>query len=64
MDMSLGMDIAGYATAQSAVSLQSQVSVSMMAKTLDLQESMGDQLTQMMERSVNPSVGGTIDIRI
>ena len=62
MDLSLGMDIAGYANANAVQSLQSNVSVAMMKKSLDLQEAMGDQITKMMELSVNPSLGGTIDI--
>ncbi len=64
MDLSLGMDIAGYASANAIQSTQSQVSVAMMKKTLDLQEAVGSQLVQMMEQSVNPALGGTIDIRV
>lgn len=64
MDLSLGMDIVSYASANAIQSTQSQVSLAMMAKTLDLQETMGDQITQMMELSVNPSVGGNIDIMV
>lgn len=64
MDLSLGMDIVSYASANAVQSTQSQVSLAMMAKTLDLQETMGDQITQMMELSVNPSIGGNIDIRV
>lgn len=64
MDLSLGMDVVSYANANAIQSTQSQVSLAMMAKTLDLQETMGDQITQMMELSVNPSVGGNIDIRV
>ena len=64
MDLSFGMDIAGYANANAVQSLQSNVSVAMMKKSLDLQEAMGDQITKMMELSVNPSLGGTIDIHI
>lgn len=64
MDLSLGMDVVSYANANAIQSTQSQVSLAMMAKTLDLQEAMGDQITQMMELSVNPSIGGNIDIRV
>ncbi len=64
MDLSLGMDIAGYASANAIQSTQSQVSVAMMKKTLDLQEAVGSQLVHMMEQSVNPALGGTIDIRV
>lgn len=64
MDLSLGMDIAGYSSANAVQSMQSQVSVSIMKKTLDLQEDMGMQLAQMMELSVNPAIGGNIDMYI
>ncbi|MBQ2450371.1 MAG: YjfB family protein, partial [Lachnospiraceae bacterium] len=41
----------------------------MLAKSLDMVETMGDSLTNLidsaaMERSVNPAVGGNIDIMI
>lgn len=61
MDLSLSMDIAGYSSANAVHSTQSEVSVAIMKKTLDLQEDMGMQITQMMELSVNPAIGGNID---
>lgn len=64
MDLSLGMDIASYSMSNASVSLQSQVSVAMLSKTLDMQEIVGEQMTKMMEMSVNPSVGGNIDMHI
>ncbi len=64
MDLSLGMDIVSYASANAIQSTQSQVSVAMMKKSLDMQEAVGSQLVQMMEQSVNPALGGTIDIHI
>ena len=62
MDMDLGMDIAGYSGANASANVQQSVSVAMLSKTLDVQQMQGDQLTKMMEMSVNPSVGGNIDI--
>lgn len=62
MDMDLGMDIAGYSIANASANVQQSVSVAMLSKTLDVQQMQGDQLTKMMEMSVNPSVGGNIDI--
>ncbi len=56
MDLSLGMDIVSYASANAIQSTQSQVSVAMMKKTLDMQEAVGSQLVQMMEQSVNPAL--------
>jgi ferritin-like metal-binding protein YciE len=64
MDMSLGMDIASYSMANASLSVMSNVSVAMLDKTLDLQKTMGDNITKMMEQSVNPSLGGNIDIRV
>lgn len=45
------------------------VGTAMLAKSLDMVETMGDSLTNLidsaaMERSVNPAVGGNIDIMI
>lgn len=64
MDLSLGMDIASYSMSNASASISSQISVAMLAKTLDMQEIMGEEMTKMMEMSVNPSVGGNIDIRL
>lgn len=64
MELADGMDIASYSMANASISLMSQVSVAMLDKTLDMQKNMGEQMTKMMEMSVNPSVGGNIDIRV
>ena len=64
MDMSLGMDIASYSMANASLSVMSKVSVAMLDKTLYLQKTKGDNITKMMEQSVNPSLGGNIDIRV
>ena len=64
MEISDGMDIARFA----AISAQNQtmegVGIAMLSKAMDMQEIMGAELTQMMEQSVNPSLGGNIDIRL
>ena len=51
------------------MNVQSKVSVAMLDKSLDTERALGDGLVQMMdaaamERSVNPAVGGSIDIRL
>ncbi len=60
--------IADMSVAMSAVKVQNQVSTSMLAKTLDVTEQGGQALIDMMrssmERSVNPSVGGNIDVSV
>ncbi|MCR4588654.1 MAG: YjfB family protein [Lachnospiraceae bacterium] len=63
------MDIAALSMSLAQANLQTSVGFAMMGKTLDVQEDMGASLTQMvdaaaMERSVNPSVGSTLDISI
>lgn len=63
------MDIAALSTALSTSSIQSQVSVAVLGKTMDTNESLGAGLVQMidsaaMERSVNPHIGSNLDLRI
>ena len=54
--------------AMSAAKVQNQVAESVMAKTLDVTEQGGQALIDMMrssmERSVNPAVGGNVDVRV
>lgn len=64
MEISDGVDIAAYSIAHTSMDIMSQVSVAVLDKTLEMQQMMGDHLTKLMEMSVNPSVGGNIDIRI
>lgn len=63
------MDIAGVSTALSNVSEQSAVSVAVLSKAMDTNEKLGTGMVQMldaaaMERSVNPDLGGNIDVRL
>ncbi len=64
MDISSGFNVAAYSMMQATTSVMSQVSVAMLDKTMEMQEAMGENITQMMELSVNPAVGGNIDIRV
>ena len=64
MDISSGFNIAAYSMMHASASVMSQVSVAMLDKTMEMQEAMGENITKMMELSVNPSVGGTIDVRV
>ena len=67
------MDIAAISSALSAVqsygsfstgSLAQAVSIKMLDNTMEMSEAMNAQLVSMMEQSVNPNVGGNIDIRV
>lgn len=63
------MDIAGLSMNMAMMDVQSQVGIKMLSKAIDLGEDLGAGIVDMvdaaaMERSVNPAVGGNIDIRL
>ena len=65
------MDIAGVGiaysslnAAPSATSVQAATSMAMLDKTLDMSSQLNQSMIQMMERSVNPEIGGNIDISV
>lgn len=57
------MDINSVASGGS-LSLPLQVSATVLAKNLDVIEQTGASMIQMMEQSVNPELGQSIDVRI
>lgn len=61
--MSDSMDINSVASGGS-LSLPLQVSATVLAKNLDVIEQTGASMIQMMEQSVNPELGQSIDVRI
>ena len=42
----------------------SDISVAILGKQLDVIQKLGDTMIQAMERSVNPHIGGNIDISV
>ena len=42
----------------------SDISVEILGKQLDVTQKLGDTMIQAMERSVNPHIGGNIDISV
>lgn len=65
------MDIASLSTAMATEKIGSQFSVEMLKKTMDTQKTEGegviammDASAAMMERSVNPHVGGNFDMSV
>ena len=42
----------------------SDISVAILGKPLDVPQKLGDTMIQAMERSVNPHIGGNIDISV
>lgn len=58
------MDIASLSTALSMTQVNNDVGTLMLSKQLDTMENMGDSMIKLMEQSVNPHIGGNIDISI
>ena len=58
------MDIASLSTSLSMANVQNDFGVLMLSKQLDTVEDMGDSMIKLMEQSVNPHLGGNIDISI
>ncbi len=60
--------IADLSVAMGTVKVQNQVATSVLAKTIDVTEQGGQALIDMMrssmERSVNPAVGGNVDVSV
>ncbi|MFB1049902.1 YjfB family protein [Paraliobacillus sp. JSM ZJ581] len=57
------MDIAALSTVMSQASLQQQVSLSVTNKTMEQAEVVNEGLIKMMEQSVTPHLGGSIDVK-
>jgi hypothetical protein len=45
-------------------SLQQQVGISMLAKSLNSSEQQGAEIAQMLQQSVQPYLGGNLDIKV
>lgn len=61
------MDIGNVANAVSSAtngSLQVQVGVALLAKSLDIVEQQGQLIVQLMEQSVQPHLGKSLDIKV
>ena len=63
------MDIAGLATALSTVDVQTKVSTAVIGKAMDMNETLGAGLVQMidsaaMENSVTPWIGSNFDVTV
>lgn len=58
------MDITALSSGLNQANLMSQVSASVLKLSMDTVEQSMDNMIKMMETSVNPNLGGTIDISI
>lgn len=64
MELSDGMDIAAYSMMNAQVQAMQTVSIEVLAKTMDTFEMAGEKMIQLMEQSVNPELGTSIDIKV
>ncbi len=56
------MDIGAISAAMSMADVQTQFGMAMLDKSLENMETMGDGLQKILETSVNPHIGGNIDV--
>ncbi len=64
MELCDGIDIAAYSVMNAQTQTMQAIGTGILAKTLDTAEAAGAQLVQMMEQSVNPHLGGNIDVMV
>lgn len=57
------MDIAALSMALSQMNVRQEATVSVMKKSMDQAESSGQDIIKMLEQSVQPHIGGSIDIK-
>ncbi|WP_219836393.1 YjfB family protein [Paenibacillus sp. R14(2021)] len=58
------MDIASLSTSLSQSNLAQAVGISVLKIAKDQSEQQGQQFVQMLERSVQPNLGGNFDVRV
>ena len=58
------MDIASISTAMSMANLQTDIGVAVLSKSMDNMETMGEGLKKILETSVNPHIGGNVDVSV
>lgn len=59
------MDVAAASISKSLTSVQQEVSVSLLKKSLDINSEMASQLiTKVLEGSLDPNLGKNLDIRV
>ncbi|REE66641.1 putative motility protein YjfB-like [Paenibacillus taihuensis] len=58
------MDIAALSMSMSQSNLMQDVSIGVLKMAKDSAQQQGQMLTQMIERSVTPNLGGNLDIRV
>ncbi|RLQ91018.1 YjfB family protein [Planomicrobium sp. Y74] len=57
------MDIAALSMVLSQANIRQEATMSVMKKTMDQAESSGQDVVKMLEQSVQPYIGGTVDLK-
>lgn len=57
------MDIAALSMALSQTSVKTEANVSIMKKTIDQAETNGNDVVKMLEQSVQPHIGSSVDLK-
>ena len=58
------MDIAALSMALSQMNVRQEAGISVMKKSMDQAEMSEDNMVKMLEQSVQPHIGGTVDLRL
>ncbi|UJF28472.1 YjfB family protein [Planococcus sp. 107-1] len=57
------MDIAALSMALSQMNVRQEASISVMKKSMDQAEVSGESVVKMLEQSVQPHLGGSVDLK-
>ena len=57
------MDIAALSMALSQMNVRQEASISVMKKSIDQAEVTGESVVKMLEQSVQPHLGGSVDLK-
>lgn len=58
------MDIPALSMAMAQTQLQTDIGTAVLSKSLDMSENVGDGIAKILEQSVTPYLGGSIDIAV
>ena len=64
MEITAMPDIASLSMAMATNKTMNDVGVALLDKSLETYTDLGDSMTKMMEQSVNPYLGGNIDVSV
>ncbi|WP_440894810.1 YjfB family protein [Amphibacillus sp. Q70] len=59
----INIDIAKLSIAMNQSQLKQQASISVMKKTMDQAEMQSEQMIQMLQQSIQPHLGGHVDVK-